>query len=144
MPEIVTALLPKNDGIREVNTQIETLAEKVDSLAALVMAQNAVLERVAGILAAQTVTRAQERAVKAAITARAKTLAAREGLAAIDWTRPTPERMLAEAIRRTLRELTGARAAGDIPQRMFDAAMEHIRTWDYPGAIRKVRRECGL
>lgn len=120
---------------------MEELARRVDSLVALVMAQNAVLERVAGILAAQTVNRIQERAIRAAIGRRAKELCRREGLEPRDWTRPTPERMMAEAIRKTLRELTGARAAADIPARMYDAAMTHVSTWDYPGAIRRIRRE---
>ena len=122
----------------------EALSERVDSLAALVMAQNAVLERVAGILAAQTVNRTQERAIKSAIGRRAKELCRREGLEPRDWTRPAPERMMAEAIRHTLRELTGVRAAGDIPQRMYDAALRHVTEWDYPGAIRRIRKEAGL
>ena len=145
MPEQGMVTVPRMQhrpvALAERDPQIEELSGRVESLAALVMAQNAVLERVAGILAAHTVTRSQERAIKMAITSRAKELCAREGLEVRDWTRPTPERMMAEAIRRTLRELTGARAAGDIPQRMFDAALSHIRTWDYPGAIRKVRKE---
>lgn len=124
--------------------EVRILTQKVDALAALVMAQNAVLERVAGILAAQTVNRTQERAIKSAIGRRAKELCRREGLEPRDWTRPTPERMMAEAIRHTLRELTGARAAGDIPQRMYDAAMRHVSEWDYPGAIRRIRKEAGL
>ncbi len=132
----------KGPGVRQTPPEaVALLAERVDSLAALVMAQNAVLERVAGILAAQTVNRTQERAIKAAIAKRAKALCAREGLSVCDWTRPTPERRMAEAIRHTLRELTGARAAGDIPQRMYDAAMRHVAEWDYPGAIRRIRKE---
>lgn len=123
--------------------EVRILTEKVDSLAALVMAQNAVLERVAGILEAQTVTRTQERALKSAIRERAKEICEREGLKIIDWTRPAPERMMAEAIRKTLRELTGARAAADIPARMFDGALRHVNEWDYPGAIRRIRKEMG-
>lgn len=123
---------------------LETLSERVDSLAALVMAQNAVLERVAGILEAQTVTRTQERALKAAIWRRAREICAREGIAPRYFTDKDTVRMMAEAIRKTLRELTGVRAAGDIPARMYDAAMRHVTEWDYPGAIRRVRKEAGL
>jgi len=122
-------------------------SRRVDSLAALVMAQNAVLERVAGILEAQTVSRTQERAIKAATAKRALELCRREGLKG-RWVDDAfgkywynPERHMAEAIRKTLRELTGVRAAADIPARMYDAAMNHINTWDYPGAIRRIRRE---
>ena len=127
--------------------EVAALSRKVDSLAALVMAQNAVLERVAGILSEQRVSRTQETAIKRAIQARAKALALREGLkghydpdASVYW---DPERHLGEAIRKTLRELTGARAIGDIRAGVYDAAMRHIMEWDYPGAIRRIRREAG-
>ena len=137
-------LAGEGPGVGLPSPELHDLERKIDSLAALVMAQNAVLERVAGVLAAQTVNRTQERAIKAAIGRRAKELCRREGLEPRDWTRPTPERMMAEAIRHTLRELTGARAAGDIPQRMYDAALRHVTEWDYPGAIRRIRKEAGL
>jgi hypothetical protein len=131
---------------RPEEVKVSDLSRRVDSLAALVMAQNAVLERVAGILEAQTVNRTQERAIKAATAKRALELCRREGLKG-RWVDDAfgkywynPERHMAEAIRKTLRELTGVRAAADIPARMYDAAMNHINTWDYPGAIRRVRR----
>ena len=126
---------------------MEELARRVDSLAALVMAQNAVLEKISRHMEEQRVTRTQETAIKRAIQARAKEIALREGLKgrydpdAGEYLEP--EKRLGAAIRKTLRELTGARAAGDIRACVYDSAMKHIMEWDYPGAIRRIRKEMG-
>ena len=147
MSEIVTAILPKNDDLCEMNG-VEVLAERVDSLAALVMAQNAVLEKMSRLMEEQRVSRTQETAIKRAIQARAKEIALREGLKGhydpVAGEYMEPEKRLGAAIRKTLRELTGARAAGDIRACVYDSAMKHIMEWDYPGAIRRIRREAGL
>lgn len=131
----------------QADPSLTQLYDKVDSLASLVMAQNAVLEKMARIMEEQRVSRTQETAIKRAIVARARDIALREALkghydpcASAYW---DPEKRLAEAIRKTLRELTGARAVGDIRACVYDAAMRHIMQWDYPGAIRKIRREAG-
>lgn len=136
----------KGPGVRPAPPEaVALLAQRVDGLAALVMAQNAVLEKISRHLEEQRVTRTQETAIKRAIQARAKEIALREGLKGrydpnageyLD-----PEKRLGAAIRKTLRELTGARAAGDIRACVYDSAMKHIMEWDYPGAIRRIRKE---
>ena len=79
------------------------------------------------------VTRTQEAALCAAIRARAKLLAAREGLRGA-------ENSIAAAIRATLRETTGARAMGDVQASQYEAAMRVIASWDMAGALRRIRK----
>ena len=101
-------------GVGLPSPELHDLERKVDSLAALVMAQNAVLEKMSRLMEEQRVSRTQETAIKRAIQARAKEIALREGLKGhydpVAGEYMEPEKRLAEAIRHTLRELTAARA----------------------------------
>lgn len=69
-----------------------------------------------------------------AIRARARMLAASEGLAG-------SETRIAAAIRTTLRETTGARAVDDIQASQYEAAMQLVSGWAMAGALRRIRRE---
>lgn len=72
--------------------------------------------------------------MREAITARAAMLSRTEDM-------PGCERRIAGAIRKTLRETTGARAIGDLQAAQFDRAMEMVAGWKMTGALRKIRRE---
>lgn len=130
--------------IRETNPaplerQEITLAEAGERIArmeAAVLEMGGLLRQVLDALGNTRVTRSQERAITVAIRARARALREREGLPA------SAERRIASEIRRTLRQATGCRAAGDIPSRQFDRALALVAGWDMTGALRRIRREC--
>ena len=112
--------------------EVSRLAAEFADLRAMVVAQNALLERLVRRQEGQRVSRQQEAQLKGALRARAEQIALREGL---------PVRLVAEAIRKSLRELTGRRAVGDVPAGMYDRAIALVRGWYMPGALRRIRRE---
>lgn len=134
-------LMPQEDGPKAalcarldgVDAQLRALCDGQARMMQAVLAQQAEIARLNRALAMMRVTRTQEAALCAAIRARAKLLAAREGLRGA-------ENSIAAAIRATLRETTGARAMGDVQASQYEAAMRVIAGWDMAGALRRIRR----
>ena len=126
------------DGIlpQPTGEEIAALARKVDSLAALVLAQNAAIERMAAMLEERRVTRSQESALKIAIHRRAEEVC-REA----EFSGREASRRVNAAIRKTVREVSGCRAVGDIPAAQFEKILRLIVVWNMAGAIRRIRRD---
>lgn len=104
-------------------------------IVAALLAQQQEIGRLSAALATVRISRTQELAIKEAISARARQLERDESLPA------GSARRIAAAMRKTLRETTGARAIGDIQSAQFDKAMEMATTWRMTGALRRIRRE---
>ena len=113
---------------------VSALRREVAELRALILSQNALLEQIARQQAQARMTRSQEAALRRTVRMRAEELAERERL---------PRRAISGAILSTLRQLTGCRALGDVPAAKIEQAMRCASGWDMPGALRKIRRECG-
>lgn len=128
-----TALKALAGRIDGVDAQLRALCDGQARVMQAVLAQQAEIARLNRALAMMRVTRTQEAALCAAIRARAKLLAAREGLRGA-------ENSIAAAIRATLRETTGARAMGDVQASQYEAAMRVIAGWDMAGALRRIRK----
>ena len=128
-----TALKALAGRIDGVDAQLRALCDGQARVMQAVLAQQAEIARLNRALAMMRVTRTQEAALCAAIRARAKLLAAREGLRGA-------ENSIAAAIRATLRETTGARAMGDVQASQYEAAMRVIASWDMAGALRRIRK----
>lgn len=117
----------------EISREISGLRNEVAGLRALLLAQNALLEQLARSQGERRVSRARERTLREVLHDRAGQLAEREAL---------PRRAISGAMMATLRELTGVRALGDVPEGKYEQALTALRSWDMPGAIRRIRRRC--
>lgn len=118
----------------KMGAQLSQVIAGQQRIMSVLLAQQQEISKLSAALATVRISRTQEIAMKEAIGARAAQLARSEGLAGC-------ERRIAGAIRRTLRETTGARAVGDLQASQFDRAMEMIGSWYMGGAIRRIRRE---
>ena len=118
----------------KMSIQMEQLLSQQQQIMSVLLAQQQEISKLTAALATVRISRTQEIAMKEAISARAQQLAREEAM-------PGCERRIAGAIRRTLRETTGARAIGDLQSSQFDRAMEMVNTWRMTGALRKIRRE---
>jgi len=111
--------------------EISCMRAELSDLRALVLSQTALLEQLARQQAQIRVSRSQEAALRRAVRARAGELAEREGL---------PARVVGAAILRTLREISGVRALGDVPAARYDGMLSAVQGWYMPGALRRIRR----
>ncbi len=114
--------------------KMEKMMRGMVSLQTAILSQQAEIAKLNRALDAVRVTRSQELAIGEAIRSRAKQIAREENL-------PGKEKKIAGAIRATLREVTGARAAGDIQASQFARSIDLIGSWRMAGAIRKIRKE---
>lgn len=118
----------------KLDRQMQQLMDMQQRIMSALLAQQQEISKLTAALATVRISRTQELAMKEAITARAAWLTRTEDM-------PGCERRIASAIRKTLRETTGARAIGDLQAAQFDRAMEMVGTWRMAGALRKIRRE---
>lgn len=118
----------------KLDRQMQQLMGMQQQIMSALLAQQQEISKLTAALATVRISRTQELAMKEAITARAAWLARTEDM-------PSSERRIAGAIRKTLRETTGARAIGDLQAAQFDRAMEMVAGWKMTGALRKIRRE---
>ena len=118
----------------KLDRQMQQLMGMQQQIMSALLAQQQEISKLTAALATVRISRTQELAMKEAITARAAWLARTEDM-------PSSERRIAGAIRKTLRETTGARAIGDLQAAQFDRAMEMVAEWKMTGALRKIRRE---
>lgn len=110
------------------------MMEQMNQLTDAMLAQGQELARLNRALSTVRVSRTQELALQEAIRARARELARLEAMPA------GSEKRIASAIRTTLREVTGARAAGDVQACQFDKALELVSGWRLLGVLRRIRR----
>ena len=99
------------------------------------LAQAAEIAKLNRALDSVRVSRTQELALQEAIRARARAIS-REAVVY-----GGQEKRIANAIRTTLREVTGARAMGDVQAGQFDRCMQMIGEWHMAGALRRIARE---
>lgn len=118
----------------KMGAQLAQVLAGQQQIMSVLLAQQQEISRLSAALATVRISRTQEIAMKEAISARAAQLVRSEDL-------PGCERRIAGAIRKTLRETTGARAIGDLQASQFDRAMEMVANWRMSGALRKIRRE---
>ncbi|MGN1006481.1 MAG: hypothetical protein ACI4O8_08200 [Aristaeellaceae bacterium] len=118
----------------KLDRQMQQLMGMQRQIMSALLAQQQEISKLTAALATVRISRTQELAMREAITARAAMLARTEDM-------PSSERRIAGAIRKTLRETTGARAIGDLQAAQFDRAMEMVGSWHMTGALRKIRRE---
>lgn len=118
----------------ELSSEVLSLRSEIYELRALILSQNGLLEQLVQQQARIRVSRSQERALREAIRLRAGELAASERL---------PSRPVSQAIRKTVREITGCRALGDVPAEKYDQILGAVQGWYMPGALRRIRRRCG-
>ena len=118
----------------KLDRQMQQLMGMQQQIMSALLAQQQEISKLTAALATVRISRTQELAMKEAIMARAAWLARTEDM-------PSSERRIAGAIRKTLRETTGARAIGDLQAAQFDRAMEMVAGWKMTGALRKIRRE---
>lgn len=128
--------VPKGELVtpEKLGAQMQQLMGMQQQIMSALLAQQQEISKLTAALATVRISRTQEIAMKEAITARSAQLAREE-------TMPGCERRIAGAIRRTLRETTGARAIGDLQSSQFDRAMEMVGSWRMSGALRRIRRE---
>lgn len=124
---------PVPAGMTEVAAAISQQGAMLAEIRAALLVQGQEIARLNRALSAMRVSRGQEAAINAAIRARAQALCAQEGI-------PGGERLLAAEIRRSVREATGCRAAGDIQASQYDAVIAMIDGWMQRGAVRRARR----
>lgn len=124
---------PAPAGMTEVAAAISQQGAMLAEIRAALLVQGQEIARLNRALSAMRVSRGQEAAINAAIRARAQALCAQEGI-------PGGERLLAAEIRRSVREATGCRAAGDIQASQYDAVIAMIDGWMQRGAVRRARR----
>ncbi len=115
-------------------TETDAVRQEIADLRAMILAQNALLEQLVQAQAKARVNRTQEFALHQALRDRAAELRDREGLP------KEAGRKISGAILKTVRQLMGCRALGDVPAVKFDQCMAAIQGWDMPGALRKIRR----
>lgn len=118
----------------KLDRQMQQLMGMQQQIMSALLAQQQEISKLTAALATVRISRTQELAMREAITARSAWLARTEDM-------PGCERRIAGAIRKTLRETTGARAIGDLQAAQFDRAMEMVAGWKMTGALRKIRRE---
>lgn len=118
----------------KLGAQMQLLMGMQQQIMSALLAQQQEISKLTAALATVRISRTQEIAMKEAISARAAQLAREEEM-------PGCERRIAGAIRRTLRETTGARAIGDLQSSQFDRAMDMVSAWRMSGALRRIRRE---
>lgn len=118
----------------KLGAQMQQMLDMQGRIMSALLAQQQEISKLTAALATVRISRTQEIAMKEAIGARAAQLAREEGM-------PGCERRIAGAIRKTLRETTGARAIGDLQSSQFDRAMEMVNAWRMSGALRRIRRE---
>ncbi len=82
----------------------------------------------------EKVTPAQASAVNRAVRERAKAVCA-------EYLAEGSEREAAAAIRRSVRESTGARSAREIPRVDYPAVMDQVRTWDEYRVMKAIRKK---
>lgn len=118
----------------KLDRQMQQLMDMQQRIMSALLAQQQEISKLTAALATVRISRTQELAMREAIKARAAWLSRTEDM-------PGCERRIASAIRKTLRETTGARAIGDLQAAQFDRAMEMVGGWHMAGALRKIRRE---
>lgn len=127
-------IAPYTRGEQAMLAQVQALRRETAQLAGAILAQQSELAKLNHALSLIRVSRTQELAIQEAIRARAREIMRVEGLPA------GADRRIAQAIRSTIRETTGARAAGDIQASQFDRVMSLVGTWRMAGALRRIRR----
>lgn len=118
----------------KLGVQMQQLMDMQGRIMSALLAQQQEISKLTQALATVRISRTQEIAMKEAITARSSQLAREENMSGC-------ERRIAGAIRKTLRETTGARAIGDLQSSQFDRAMDMVNAWRMSGALRRIRRE---
>lgn len=131
----IVPIKPGNLPAEKPELTLAEAGERIARMEAAVLSMSGMLREVLEVLGNQRITRTQERAIADAIHARARILAEREALPA------TARRRIASEIRKTVRQATGCRAAGDIPARNFEKVLGIVTNWDMSGALRRIRRE---
>lgn len=123
-------------GELATQAQMERVEQGMAQMREMMLAMMQEIGQLNRALALMRVSRTQETALREAVRDRARALCRAEGL-------PTAaERKIAGAIRTTVREVTGARALGDVQARQYDQIMELIAGWRMAGALRRIRKEC--
>lgn len=117
------------------DARMERVEQAVMQMREMMLAMTQEVARLNQALALMRVSRMQETALCEAVRARARALCREEGLSA------GTERKMAAAIRTTVREVTGARAMGDVQAQQYERTLQLIDTWRMAGAIRRIRRE---
>lgn len=118
----------------KMGAQLAQVIAGQQQIMGVLLSQQQEISKLSAALATVRISRTQEIAMKEAISARAGQLARAEDL-------PGCERRIAGAIRKTLRETTGARAIGDLQASQFERAMDMVSSWRMSGALRKIRKE---
>ena len=124
--------LPATPAIQQDAHDLAQLSCEVSDLRALILAQNSLLEQLVRAQAQIRVSRSQERALRSAIRERAAEIADAERL---------PSRPISSAILKTVREISGVRALGDVPAEKYDKILDLIRGWHMAGALRRIRKQ---
>lgn len=127
--------LSTEERVREMRTDMQALLQGQRQMMSVLIAQQAQIEKLNQALLTVRISRSQEAAMKDAIRARARQLAAQEDMG------KGAERRIAGAIRATIRETTGARAIGDLAAGQFDRTLQMVLGWHMTGALRRIRRE---
>lgn len=122
-------------NLQQMARQMDRMLRGMEAIQGALLAQASEIARLNRALDAVRVSRTQELALQEAIRARAKAI----GREAVVYT--GAEKKIASAIRTTLREVTGARAVGDVQAGQFDRCMTMIETWHMAGALRRISRE---
>lgn len=124
-------------GLQEAakDAGMERVEQAVMQMREMMLAMTEEVARLNRVLALMRVSRTQEVALNEAVRARARALCRDEGLST------GAERKMAAAIRATVRDVTGARAMGDVQAQQYERTLQLIDTWRMAGAIRRIRRE---
>lgn len=117
------------------DARMERVEQAVMQMREMMLAMTEEVARLNRALALMRVSRTQEVALNEAVRARARALCRDEGLG------KGAERKMAAAIRTTVRDVTGARAMGDVQAQQYEKTLQLIDTWRMAGAIRRIRRE---
>ena len=119
--QALPALLEQGEAIKRIET--------------IMLQMQAQIEQLSRAQSERRVTRTQEAALRRAVRERAEEICRQEGLP------DSCRRLCQEAIRSTVREVTGCRAIGDIPDGMYAQALSVIQSWYMTGAVRRWRRD---
>lgn len=117
------------------DARMERVEQAVMQMREMMLAMTEEVARLNRALALMRVSRTQEVALNEAVRARARALCREEGIG------KSGERKMAAAIRTTVRDVTGARAMGDVQAQQYEKTLQLIDTWRMAGAIRRIRRE---
>lgn len=118
----------------EVLDEVLLVRRDIQQVLSILIAQQTQIADLQKSLSTVRVSRTQELALNEAIRKRARFLADAQGM------QKGGERRIASAIRTTLREVTGARAAGDVQASQFERAVNLVENWYMEGALRRIRR----